>query len=69
MHKCQFPDGMNIKPDGVNELDPCVYETTEFYTNVNVEIVKCKYCGNIDIRWYRTENTEQIDLEDIDNYV
>lgn len=64
--KCEFKDGVSIKPDGINELDPCVYETIEFYTNVNVEIIKCKYCGNIDIRWYRTENTEQIDIEDLE---
>lgn len=64
--KCEFKDGISIKPDGINELDPCVYKTIEFYTNVNVEVVKCKYCGNIDIRWYRTENTEQIDIEDLE---
>jgi hypothetical protein len=64
--KCEFKDGVSIKPDGINELDPCVYETIGFYTNVNVEIIKCKYCGNIDIRWYRTENTEQIDIEDLE---
>lgn len=69
MKKCKFDGDVIIKPDGVNELDPCVYETIEFYTNVNIEVVKCKYCGNIDIRWYRTENTEEIDLEDVDNYV
>ena len=69
MKKCKFDSDVIIKPDGINELDPCVYETIEFYTNVNVEVVKCKYCGNIDIRWYRTENTEEIDLEDVDNYV
>ena len=69
MKKCKFDSDVIIKPDGINELDPCVYETIEFYTNANVEVVKCKYCGNIDIRWYRTENTEEIDLEDVDNYV
>ena len=29
MHKCEFPDGMKIMPDGKNELDPCLYETSE----------------------------------------
>lgn len=66
MKKCEFKDGIKIYPDGVNELDPCIYETIAFYTNVNVEIVKCKNCGNLDFRWYRTENTEEIDIKDLD---
>jgi hypothetical protein len=69
MKKCKFDSDVIIKPDGINELDPCVYKTIEFYTNVNIEVAKCKNCGNIDIRWYRTANTEKIDLEDVDNYV
>lgn len=63
MNKCEFPEGMNIKPDGVNELDPCIYETIGIYTNCVVEINKCKKCGHIEISWRRTENTEE--LEDI----
>lgn len=66
---CSFKDNIKIFPDGINELDPCLYETKEFYTNVNIEIVKCKKCGKMDIWWYRTPNTEKIDLEDVDNYV
>lgn len=64
--KCQFPDGMSIKPDGVNELDPCVYETIEYYTNVDIEVVRCKNCGNVEVWWHRNENTEQIDVKDLD---
>jgi hypothetical protein len=56
---------MNIKPDGVNELDPCVYETIEYYTNVDVEIVRCKNCGNIEVLWHRNENTEKINLDEL----
>ena len=66
MPKCQFPDGMSIRPDGVNELDPCVYETVEYYKNVDVEIVKCKNCGHVEVWWYRNENTEKINIEDLD---
>lgn len=64
--KCQLPDGMNIKPDGINELDPCAYETIEYYTNADVEIVKCKNCGNVEVWWHRNDNTEQIDVKDLD---
>ncbi len=62
--KCQFPDGLSIRPDGINELDPCVYEDIEKHTNVTVIVSKCKNCGNIDISWIRQENTEDIFMED-----
>ncbi len=60
--KCCWPEGMVIKPDGVNELDPCVYEDIEMYTNVTVIVSKCKNCGHIDIRWMRQEDTEEVDI-------
>lgn len=66
MKKCKFDNNVIIKPDGVNELDPCVYETIEYYTNVDVEIVKCKKCGNIEVWWHRTPETEKIDLDEVD---
>lgn len=50
MKKCSFGNGIVIKPDGVNELDPCIYEDIEMYKNVTVIVSKCKNCGNIDIR-------------------
>lgn len=60
MADCKFPDGMVIKPDGVNELDPCIYETTETYTNCVVEISRCKKCGKINISWCKTPDTKEI---------
>ncbi len=63
--KCEFPDGIEIRPDGVNLLDPCVYETIEYYTNVDIEIVRCKNCGNVEVWWHRNENTEKIDLDEL----
>ncbi len=59
--KCKLPDGVIIKPDGVNELDPCMYMTTEIYANVTVEIRECTVCGHVDVVWHRQENTERID--------
>ena len=56
--KCSFPGGVTIKPDGINTLDPCLYETTEIHRNVTVEVRRCALCGNIDIAWYRQYNTE-----------
>lgn len=63
MHKCTFPDGLVIKPDGIHELDPCIYEEIERYGNVMVSIKRCKNCGNIDISWYRQEDTVELDIE------
>ena len=63
-HKCSFPDGMTIKPDGIHSLDPCVYQTTEIYTNVTVEVRRCIKCGNVDIVWIRQEDTEKVVGED-----
>ena len=53
LSKCQFPEGMKIKPDGVNELDPCVYEDIEIHTNCTVIISRCTKCGNLEISWIK----------------
>lgn len=60
MSKCEHPGGIIIKPDGVNELDPCVYEDIEKYKNVTVIVSRCIYCGHIEISWVRQEDTEVI---------
>lgn len=63
MNKCSFPDGVVIKPDGIHELEPCVYEEIERYANVTISIRRCKTCGHIDIAWYRQEDTEELETE------
>ena len=60
MSKCEHPGGIIIRPDGVNELDPCVYEDVEKYKNVTVIVSRCIYCGHIEISWVRQEDTEVI---------
>ena len=60
--KCSFGD-VTIKPDGINELDPCIYKDIEMYTNVTVIISRCERCGHIDISWLKQDNTEEIMLE------
>ncbi len=57
--KCSFGE-VKILPDGIHELDPCIYEEIERYCNVTVIISRCKKCGNIDISWKRQENTEVV---------
>lgn len=48
MAKCQFEDGVVIKPDGINELYPCMhYKDIELHTNVNVLVYQCQKCGRI----------------------
>lgn len=60
-NKCSF-DGVSIRPDGIHELDPCVYEDIEKYANVTVVISRCKKCGNIEMSWIRQENTEELEV-------
>lgn len=50
INKCNF-DGFSIKPDGVHELDPCVYKQIEEHHHCVVRILKCKKCGHIEIEW------------------
>lgn len=61
MGKCAFHKGISIRPNGVDELDPCMYETVQKLRNVTVEILRCKKCGQIEISWYRQDNTEEDD--------
>ena len=59
--KCKFPDGITIKPDGVHELDPCLYEPIEKYRNVTVTVLRCSKCGHVELTFTRQENTEALD--------
>lgn len=60
MPKCTHGANVTIKPDGINELDPCVYDEIEAHRNVTVRVLKCKYCGRIEIEWERQDDTEEI---------
>ena len=61
--KCRFPEGIVIKPDGVNELDPCVYREVQAFANVTVRVMRCEKCGHEEVSWYRQEDTEEIEAE------
>ena len=63
MNKCSFHDGVTIKPDGINELDPCIYQEIERYANVTISISRCAKCGHIDISWVRQEDTVELEIE------
>ena len=63
MKNCSFGDGITIKPDGINDLDPCKYEVVEKYRNVTVEIIRCKCCGHMEVSWYRQQDTEEGELD------
>lgn len=63
MNRCSFPNGIVIKPDGIHELEPCIYEEVERYANVTVSIRRCKNCGHIDIAWHRQEDTEELEIK------
>ena len=59
-HKCSFGDGITVKPDGANELDPCLYQEIGTYENVTVHILRCVRCGHIEVEWERQDNTIDI---------
>lgn len=59
--KCSWPKGITIKPDGINELDPCLYEDVEIHTNCTVIVSKCKKCGAYDISWVKNEDCDSFD--------
>lgn len=65
-HKCQFPDGITIKPDGVNELDPCTYVLMEEHRNVTVRVYQCPKCGSVDISWVKQDDTESTIFEELE---
>lgn len=60
-NKCSFGEAV-IKPDGIHEIDPCIYEDIEMYANVTVIISRCKKCGHIEVSWMRQEDTEEIEI-------
>ena len=60
-NKCDL--GFRFCPDGVHELDPCLYEEIETHTNVTVHVMRCKKCGHIEISWERQDETEDIQQE------
>ena len=62
-HKCSFGDGITVKPDGRNELDPCLYQEIGTYENVSVHILRCVRCGHITVEWERQDNTIDITEE------
>ena len=59
LKKCSWPENVSIKPDGVNELDPCPYEEIEAWRNVTVHILRCPICGHREIVWERQPDTEE----------
>lgn len=58
--RCSFGPGVVIRPDGINELDPCAYEVKEIHTNVTVTVSQCMRCGRVELSWERQDNTEDI---------
>lgn len=56
--RCKWPDGVeSVKPDGVTELDACLYDETAVYRNVTVHVYKCERCGHVELGWERQHNT------------
>lgn len=58
MSRCIWPDGMEIRPDGVNALDPCVFDELETVEGATVTVLRCRYCGRIEVSWHRPKEEE-----------
>ena len=58
--KCRLSDGISIKPDGVNDIDPCVYESIETMrfskAPIEVRLDRCMNCGYYEISWKVVDN-------------
>ena len=53
---------MEIRPDGIHVLDPCSYDVIETHEGVNLKILRCRRCGNIDFEWTRGSEKEDEDV-------
>lgn len=60
---CNHKDGSITSILGI-PVDPCVYKDIESYKNVTVIVSRCVNCGNIDIRWKKQDDTEEIEILD-----
>lgn len=58
--KCGCGSGVRIYPDGINELDQCGYDLKEVHKNVDVHVLKCRKCGNVEIEWFRNKDTVDV---------
>lgn len=58
--KCKWPDWLDIRPDGVHSLDPCVYATVETYKNVDVDLDKCQICGHQELSWRKPDMRDRL---------
>ena len=65
--RCSHGEGITVKPDGVNELDPCRYREVQVLKNVTIHVLECVYCGHIELEFERQENTEDITDGDLDD--
>ena len=55
---------MTIRPDGVNELDPCLYDEIETVRHCTVHVMRCVRCGHIEISWERESAADPVDEEE-----
>ena len=62
----RMPEGLDIKPDGMHSLDPCVYQDKQVFRNVTVTISQCVRCGHVSIFWTRQHDTETLQYEPLD---
>lgn len=60
MKECAWGEGIVVKPDGIHELDACIYEEMEVIPNCTVITRRCMNCGKEVIRWKRGSQDQNI---------
>ena len=46
--------------DGVDEVDPCLYDVIETHRNVTVEVLKCCNCGHVEVSWHEDWGDQEV---------
>ena len=62
MEKCSWRDGISIKPDGIHEADPCLYQEIDRVEHCTIHVLRCVRCGHIEITWERECTDESSNL-------
>ena len=65
MAECSWGEGIAVKPDGVHELDPHIYEVAEIHTGVIVAIRRCINCGKQSTAWMQDTEENRAWLESL----
>lgn len=53
LHECSWPEGVEVRLDGVHETEAHEWEEAETIEGCTVQILRCKRCGAESVGWRR----------------